>query len=197
MKKNGAQIGRVGHARDNTSWYFNTLILRYRRDVRWVPPAVACVVVLAADVLTKALSTSGLQDGRTVDLPLGMRLEHGENSGVAFGLLAGSGVVLLVVAVAALGLILCLARSRPATAMPGALVFGGALANLIDRAGDGAVTDFIDLGPWPSFNLADVAITVGVTLLALALMREPGPQTTDPKQTTTDVGRGIDQLDGR
>ena len=49
--------------------------------------------------------------------------------------------------------------------LPAALLVGGALGNLADRARDGAVTDFIDLSLWPTFNLADVAIVLGVLLL--------------------------------
>jgi signal peptidase II len=55
------------------------------------------------------------------------------------------------------------------------LVFGGSIGNLIDRARHGAVVDFIDVYwrdfHWPAFNVADSAITVGVMLLALTLMR--------------------------
>ena len=47
---------------------------------------------------------------------------------------------------------------------------GGALGNLADRVRVGEVTDFIDLPPWPPFNLADVAITAGVVLLVWVLL---------------------------
>ena len=52
------------------------------------------------------------------------------------------------------------------------LLAGGALGNLADRVRAGAVTDFIDLPLWPPFNLADMAITAGVALLAWAYLRE-------------------------
>ena len=125
----------------------------------WAASVVSSVAVLAGDLVTKALATRELGAGRVVELPLGARLEYGENRGVAFGLLAGSGDLVLIVVLVAV------------TAL--AVLLGGAVANLIDRAGDGAVTDFIDLGPWPPFNLADIAITAGVALLALALARRP------------------------
>ena len=73
---------------------------------------------------------------------------------------------------AALALILCLVLAR---ALPGrgcgsrvGLLAGGALGNLADRIRDGAVTDFIDLPAWPAFNVADMAITAGVLMLAWA-----------------------------
>jgi signal peptidase II len=59
--------------------------------------------------------------------------------------------------------------TRPLLWLPTGLLLGGALGNMIDRAREGAVTDFIDLPLWPAFNLADVAITAGVVALLLAL----------------------------
>lgn len=51
-----------------------------------------------------------------------------------------------------------------------AAVFGGAVANLTDRAGDGVVTDYLRSGWWPTFNLADTAIVTGAILLVLSSM---------------------------
>ncbi len=51
------------------------------------------------------------------------------------------------------------------------LVFGGTLGNLIDRFRFGRVTDFIDFGFWPAFNIADSAVTVGVIIFAYSLLR--------------------------
>ena len=51
------------------------------------------------------------------------------------------------------------------------LVLGGTVGNLIDRFRCGYVTDFIDFGFWPTFNIADSAVTVGVILFALILLR--------------------------
>ena len=55
------------------------------------------------------------------------------------------------------------------------LVLGGAFANVVDRAVGGTVVDFVDVGWWPSFNLADVWLTVGCVLLMLLSLREPSP----------------------
>ena len=52
------------------------------------------------------------------------------------------------------------------------LLAGGALGNLIDRLFAGEVTDYIDVGSWPPFNLADVAITAGVVLMVLIYLRD-------------------------
>jgi signal peptidase II len=55
--------------------------------------------------------------------------------------------------------------------LPAGLLVGGALGNLADRVREGAVTDFVDLPLWPTFNLADVAIVAGVVLLLLTAER--------------------------
>ena len=52
------------------------------------------------------------------------------------------------------------------------LLAGGALGNLIDRVRMGEVTDYVDLLAWPPFNLADIAITLGVVVLALSYLAE-------------------------
>jgi signal peptidase II len=62
-------------------------------------------------------------------------------------------------------------EAAPGRALPMGLVLGGSLGNVLDRIRAGGVTDFIDLRVWPVFNLADVAITVGIGLLAIGLIR--------------------------
>jgi signal peptidase II len=111
------------------------------------------------------------------------------NPGLAFGVLGGLPVAWRwLVAALSLGALLVLSRVAVRVLAPGGLpdrlaiglIFGGAVGNLIDRARFGAVVDFVDLHyrgwHWPAFNVADAAITVGVALLALRLLRRPpGP----------------------
>lgn len=132
--------------------------------------------VVAADQLTKALVRSGVERGSEDPILPGVTLVHVHNDGVAFGLLSGGGAVLIAVtAVALLALIafFVLHRGRPYVWLPTGLLFGGAIGNLIDRAHQGHVTDFIDLPLWPAFNLADVAITFGVLSLLYVLEGPP------------------------
>ena len=56
------------------------------------------------------------------------------------------------------------------------LLVGGAVGNIFDRIRDGAVTDFLKIPAWPAFNIADVAITVGVVVLAFVLERRDDPE---------------------
>ena len=57
--------------------------------------------------------------------------------------------------------------------LPTGLLIGGATGNLLDRVREGSVTDFVDLPLWPAFNVADMAITVGVLALLYVLEGPP------------------------
>jgi signal peptidase II len=128
---------------------------------------------------SKALATSLVASGDRVEVLPFLSIENTRNEGVAFGLggdisavLIGATIVLLV------GLLTFLAyraRSGATVWLPAALLVGGALGNLADRVRDGAVTDFIDLPLWPTFNLADLAIIAGVLLLLLDAERPERP----------------------
>lgn len=141
----------------------------------WALAGVLCALVLAADQISKAVVESELVPGEYVEVlgPLELTLSH--NRGVAFGLAGGAGIGLVLLTVAALGLIGYLfARNpgRPGMWVASGLVAGGALGNLADRVFAGEVTDYIAVGSWPPFNLADVAITCGVALLAWIYARD-------------------------
>jgi signal peptidase II len=91
---------------------------------------------------------------------------------VAFGLLAGGKLPVLLLTLAALGLLALyfgLHVHRPGLWIAVGLVSGGALGNLADRVRSGSVIDFLDPPLWPAFNVADIAIVAGVALLVLNL----------------------------
>jgi signal peptidase II len=136
-----------------------------------------CALVVAADQAAKAAIEADLVPGEQIDVlgPLGLTLSH--NRGVAFGLAGGAGAPLIAITLAALGVVAYLfARnpSRPGMWVATGLLAGGAIGNLVDRVRADAVTDFVDLAPWPPFNLADVAITAGALLLVLLYLRDSG-----------------------
>jgi signal peptidase II len=139
------------------------------------PALAACGVVVAVDQGTKALATSLVDRGERVEVLPFLAFENVRNKGVAFGLGDDiSAVVVGATVVVLLGLLVYLAsRSRTGWLiwLPAALLIGGALGNLADRVRDGAVIDFIDLPLWPTFNLADVSIVVGVLLLLFEVER--------------------------
>lgn len=136
-----------------------------------VPGLAACGLIVALDQGTKALASALVDRGDRVEALPFLHFENVRNEGVAFGLGGDISVALIGVTIVLLvGLLVFLAlRSGGGWGvwLPAALLLGGALGNLADRVRDGAVIDFIDLPLWPTFNLADVAITFGVLLLLL------------------------------
>jgi signal peptidase II len=146
------------------------------RGRAWRLAAALCGLVVVLDQAAKALVEDHLVPGQQVDVvgsAVGLTLSH--NQGVAFGLASGSGVPLIVFALLALafvGFLLSRDPDRPGMWVAVGLIAGGALGNLADRVRAGAVTDYVAIGSWPPFNLADVAITAGVALLAFIYLRE-------------------------
>ncbi|HVD86350.1 MAG TPA: signal peptidase II [Solirubrobacterales bacterium] len=141
----------------------------------WRLAGALCGIVVIVDQAAKAAIESNLVPGEDVDVlgPLGLTLSH--NRGVAFGLAGGAGVRLVLFTLVALGVIgFLFARNptRPGMWVAVGLLSGGAIGNLADRIRADAVTDFVDLPPWPPFNLADVSITLGVLLLVFIYLRE-------------------------
>jgi signal peptidase II len=142
----------------------------------WRLAGALCGLVVVLDQAAKALIEANLVPGEDVHVagPLDLTLSH--NSGVAFGLASGGGTRLVLVTVLALGVVGYLFSrdpTRPGMWLAAGLLAGGALGNLADRIRADAVTDYIAIGNWPAFNLADVAVTAGVLLLALSYVHEP------------------------
>jgi len=141
-------------------------------------------VVLGADQLSKYLVVRNLAGGPPVRL-IGsvVELRYATNSGGAFSLLTGAPVFFALMAVAVIGGILYAgrrARGLPVQLALG-LLLGGAVGNLLDRLlrGEaplrGEVVDFVKVGWWPVFNLADSCIVIGGLLLAFLLSRAERP----------------------
>ncbi len=138
-------------------------------------------VTILVDQVTKAIVMRAFSLHETLEvIPGFFALTQIRNTGGAFGLLAGEAtwfrtLFFLVFSCLALGIILYsyrrLASTKPWVAVALAMVFGGALGNLIDRLRFGEVIDFLDFyvgtAHWPAFNIADSAISVGVGILCL------------------------------
>ncbi len=132
--------------------------------------------VVAVDQLTKALVRDSLLRGERRDLIAGIDLVNVRNSGIAFGLFEDGGAVLVVgTALALLALVIFFVThtGRPYVWLPTGLLLGGAVGNLIDRAFEGSVTDFVKFPHFPAFNVADTAITFGVVALIFVLEGPP------------------------
>jgi signal peptidase II len=138
--------------------------------------ALVAAVTVAADQAAKALVRATIDRGDALHVFLGIKLVNVRNSGIAFGLASGGGVVLVIFAALALAALLIFFarhRGRPLVWLPTGLLIGGAAGNLIDRVAEGSVTDFIDLPLWPVFNVADIGVTVGMLLLLYVLEGPP------------------------
>lgn len=133
--------------------------------------AIAAATV-AVDLGSKIAATATLDEPIRLG-PITLRISH--NSGVAFG--AGNGlpaaVVIAATALVTIVLVIAVLRGHLGTGPGPAMVTGGAAANVIDRSHNASVVDMIDLGWWPSFNLADTAICIGLALIILTQRRLP------------------------
>lgn len=139
----------------------------------------ASVAALALDRLTKTWVERALDFSQPIPVAgQFFRLTLNYNTGVAFSLFANGGMwPAIASSVILCGLVIWLIRELrigtvpPVAAWPIGLILGGGLANLADRLLDGRVTDFLDVGlgaaRWPTFNMADTCIVLGVAMLVL------------------------------
>jgi signal peptidase II len=135
------------------------------RGRAWRLAALTAGLWLAIDQATKQLVASNVARGDSYDIFFGLELTYVRNRGVAFGVLEGGEALVTVLTLVPLAALLAYFAVKAATPhlwLPIGLVTGGALGNLLDRARDGSVIDFIDPFAWPAFNLADVGIVVGL-----------------------------------
>jgi signal peptidase II len=162
------------------------------------------LLVVALDQWSKWLIEQRLELYESVTvIPGFFDIIHVFNTGIAFGLFPSRGELFGTVLLGALGLVALgvvgLYFSRAAAHQTVllfalALIMGGAIGNLVDRLLLGAVTDFFDVyvgsRHWPTFNVADCAISVGIGLLALETVRTPSAQPAEQAQAER-------ELDGR
>ena len=146
-----------------------------------------CVVI--ADQITKLIVLNNLPFNQHIAVIAGFfNIVHIKNPGGAFGLLADLSphwrtIVFLFISSLAVGLVFYFynktPQSHPWLAAGFALIFGGAIGNLIDRLRYGFVIDFLDFYiakyHWPAFNIADSAITVGIAIFVIHIVLKKMP----------------------
>ncbi|PID39608.1 MAG: signal peptidase II [Proteobacteria bacterium] len=154
------------------------------------PFVLIAALVVILDQITKYLILVHLPLYRSITvIPGFFNLTHIRNPGGAFGFMAGGSqgmrsLLFIGVSLLAIGLIVYFYRNTPRTfpclASALAMIFGGAVGNLVDRFRFGEVVDFLDVyvGPhhWPAFNVADSAITVGITVFAIHVVLGKMPE---------------------
>jgi len=164
--------------------------LRHSALVFWT----ITLTTVAVDQGSKALVRSQMVEGTSREFVSGvLDLTFVRNTGAAFGLFPGFQPVFIATSVVVLIVIaLYWRRSRPSAwplVVALGLIAGGALGNLIDRALIGRVTDMFEFAfvEFPVFNVADMAIIVGVAILILWLLLVPDPQLASQEDAAQDA----------
>ena len=158
---------------------------------------IVVVVILVLDQVTKAIVRANIPFGgqwMPVEwLAPYFRFVYWHNTGAAFGLFQNGGLIFGIMAVIVSGFIIYyfpqIPREHKWMRVALAMQMAGALGNLIDRIRFGTVTDFISVGNFPVFNVADSSITVGVGILILAMWideRKERRQTLEESQPSED-----------
>ena len=146
---------------------------------------LAITLVFSLDQVTKALVRSSLLLGESVPRDGLIRITHTFNTGSAFGLFPNQTMFLILASLVGISILVMVYRHHPFPGFPLRLALGmqlgGAIGNLADRLRMGHVTDFVDLGLWPVFNVADASIVVGIVIIAYVFVfagREPARRPT-------------------
>ena len=135
-------------------------------------------VIITADQLSKNWVRNYTGEFPIVEVGI-FRIIDVQNTGSSFGLFQGQNFILTIVAFFGIALILGLGTVITLryplldtwyTKLVLGLILGGTVGNLIDRLARGYVTDFIDVGPWPTFNVADSSMVCGTIMLALFIL---------------------------
>ena len=125
-------------------------------------------LVFLFDQVTKYLVYKNLALGQSIPEDFIIKITYARNTGTAFSLFSSYGSLLLIISifVAVFFTIYFLMIDKPKLTMRLfiSLVVAGALGNIIDRARFGYVNDFIDVGFWPIFNIADSSISIALTI---------------------------------
>ena len=147
--------------------------LRQRQRFTWISLLIIGGII-AADQISKLIIRESLALGEKEWLSSFFAISHTANDGGAFGFFSGQNTLFAVSAVLALGVVAVYYFFPPLNhwlVRRGLeLILAGAVGNLLDRLYQGHVTDFIDFIHFPAFNVADSAISVGVTVIIIAVI---------------------------
>ena len=161
----GSRSGTAGH---RTPIYRDFLLIQL------------AVLVFLADQFSKYLVRELLLLHESFPYQGFVRITHTFNTGSIFGLFQGNNTPLILVSFVGVAVLVLLYRSQRFPTgllrLSLGLQLGGAFGNLADRLRLGHVTDWIDIGPWPVFNIADASIVTGLVILAwLFILAERAP----------------------
>jgi signal peptidase II len=145
---------------------------RIRRDLVFFGVAL---FILGFDQVTKAIINRSLRVGESwPDPDWFVKITHVTNTGAAFGILQGQAAFLAITSIIGIGAIVVYYLFPPfdhwIVRVAMGMLLGGAAGNFLDRVRVGHVTDFIDFSFWPTFNVADSSISIGVTVLIVGYL---------------------------
>jgi signal peptidase II len=140
---------------------------------------LTAIAILVADQVTKALVVANLAVGEHAEIVGDLvQVWHAQNRGASFSLFQGWSIVFLVVSILSIVMVAYFHRSlregSPWLHVVLGVVLGGTLGNFIDRLRQGYVTDWLSIGigetRWPTFNVADSSLVIGIGILVLYLL---------------------------
>lgn len=138
---------------------------------------IVVFVVVMLDQITKYMIVSNMTEGMSIPIiDQVFHLTFVLNPGAAFGMLEHNREFFIIMAIVVLMFVVYMRKKILEEPLPFqigiALFVGGALGNLIDRMKTGLVVDFFDFRIWPVFNIADIAICLGVGVMIWSIIRE-------------------------
>lgn len=129
-----------------------------------------------------------------------VNITHVRNSGAAFGIFPAGGLVFTVVGIVVVGALVFYYHQLPAgqwwvrTAL--AFQLGGAIGNLTDRVRQGYVVDFVSVGSFPVFNVADSAIVIGVSILIVVMFFEERREAREAREASDETPPHSSSIEG-
>ncbi len=143
---------------------------------------IACIAaIIIVDQLVKHFIQAAMLPGMSFSvIPNIFSITYVQNAGAAFGILENQRlffiIMTLVILICGIYLYPKINRQAPCLRLGSALLFGGAVGNLIDRIRLGIVVDFFDFHIWPVFNIADIAIVCGVAIIIYYIFTKGLPE---------------------
>ena len=140
-----------------------------KRSIREITFFLIALLIIALDQVSKFFIKANMTPGQSIPGEGFFRITYSTNEGMVFGLFANQTFLITLTAIVGIAAIIIYSRypifNQVLVRVALGLMLGGAVGNLIDRIRLGEVIDFIDVGAWPVFNLADSAVVVGVVLI--------------------------------
>ncbi len=172
------------------------------KDILWI--VLIALAVFVIDLLTKIWAVLYIEDSPPIEIIPGfLRLVYGENTGIAFGLFQNYGGILHILSPIAFVILLVIIYKQLSetpldmwSLFMFGLLIGGAMGNILNRLYSGYVIDFIDVYigqyQWPTFNIADTALTIGEVILIgkLLFWRKSAQEETSQEESKSSVKEG-------